>query len=121
MNAATKTAEHLEDLNIEFHETGLAASDGALEIGHGTYGGARLATLRAALGHAARPLDVLKIDIEGGEWAALPELLAECERAVVAHQILVELHSPKLAGFLALAERLEQCGYRLFAKDYNLL
>ncbi len=47
----------------------------------------RLATIAGSLGHTR--IDVLKVDIEGGEYAALPDMLA-C--GIPVGQILIEFH-----------------------------
>ena len=54
-----------------------------------------LQRIRQALGHAAAPLDVLKMDIEGGEWALLEsEVLAPGLRPeALPRQLLFELHT----------------------------
>ena len=54
-----------------------------------------LQRIRQTLGHAAAPLDVLKMDIEGGEWALLEsEVLAPGLRPqALPRQLLFELHT----------------------------
>ncbi len=111
------------------HPTGLAAFDGEMEFaapakerdvnyrpGRGPGIRApvrRLATLAAELGHER--IDVLKVDIEGGEYDALPDVLAA---PVEVSQILIEFHhgqdgipftrTREALGLLAKA------GYRIF-------
>jgi FkbM family methyltransferase len=93
---------------FRFHPIGLAGHDGELELfpprkptsmNYGVLdrgaGSAprvrvpvkRLATLAAELGHER--VDVLKMDVEGAELAALPDVLAS---GVEVGQLLVELH-----------------------------
>jgi FkbM family methyltransferase len=118
-----------------FHPTGLAAHDGTLSFALPRRGSrfnfrpvsepsrrgpavveapvARLATHMRRLGHDH--LDVLKMDIEGGEYAAIDDLLAS--RIPVA-QLLVEFHHhfPGVGiGHTVRAVRaLRQAGYRIF-------
>lgn len=73
----------------------------------------RLDTLRRELG--TRDIDVLKIDIEGGEYAVLRDLLAH---GPLPRQLLVEFHHgqhgvPFAATAQALAG-LRAAGYRIF-------
>ncbi|HEU4560138.1 MAG TPA: FkbM family methyltransferase [Longimicrobium sp.] len=89
-----------------FHPVGVAAHDGTAEFGArstvthytsvaGNDAGAervslpvrRLDTLRAQLGHER--IDLLKLDIEGAEYAVLHDML---EHGVYPDQILVEFH-----------------------------
>lgn len=72
----------------------------------------RLATIARELGHAR--LDVLKIDIEGGEYAALPDVLAS---GIPIAQILVEFHhcydTIPLGRTVAAVQELRRHGYAL--------
>ena len=72
-----------------------------------------LKTLMAGLGHVR--IDLLKLDIEGSEYAVLDQLL---DQKIGVGQILVEYHhqfrdiSPRRTR--ASVERLRQAGYRVF-------
>ena len=119
---------------FEFHRVGLADHDGVgrfkppakagrfnyvsdhpgLELEPGSFVECpvrKLGGLRADLGHDR--IDVLKIDIEGGEYAVLTDVIAE-----LPEQLLIEFHHdmPSI-GFprtqAALAE-LRHAGYRIF-------
>ena len=74
----------------------------------------RLPTILQMLGHAR--IDVLKLDIEGLEYAVIDELLAE---SIAVDQLLVEFHHRWRSVGRAKTERavdlLEQRGYRIFA------
>jgi FkbM family methyltransferase len=77
----------------------------------------RLSTVMKELGHAR--LDVLKIDIEGAEYAVLEDLLAT---GVLPKQLLVEFHhgmgGVALEKTEASLDRLHAAGYRVFdARD----
>ena len=73
----------------------------------------RLANLQAELGHDL--IDVLKMDIEGGEMQSLPDILAN---SPLPGQLLVEFHYnyPEIPydGFLDLVGQLRTAGYRIF-------
>ena len=73
----------------------------------------RLATLMVELGH--RQIDVLKMDIEGGEFAVLDDLLVA---GIPAKQILVEFHhhfrGVGLGATVRAIRALNDAGYRIF-------
>lgn len=85
----------------------------------------RLASILRRLGHDR--IDLLKLDVEGAEYAVLDDLLAS---ELDVGQILVEFHH-RLAGFRpgqtrAALRRLGRAGYRVFhatrrRDDYGLL
>lgn len=72
----------------------------------------RFATLTRELGHGA--VDVLKIDVEGGEYALLPDLL---EHGPHPAQLLLEFHHDRPGFAFADTERairaLRAAGYRI--------
>jgi hypothetical protein len=76
----------------------------------------RLSTLMRQLGHER--IDVLKLDIEGGEYAALEDLLAG---EIVVPQILVEFHHHFPGIGVARTEQairaLRKAGYRIFHRS----
>jgi hypothetical protein len=73
----------------------------------------RLSSLMAELGHDR--IDVLKMDIEGGEYGAIDDFLAA---GVRPGQVLVEFHhnlpGVPFARTLGAIHSLEGAGYRLF-------
>jgi FkbM family methyltransferase len=72
----------------------------------------RLPTIRELLGH--EHIDLLKIDIEGAEYDALDDIVAESARI---NQLVVEFHH-RWSGSPSRTEqaisRIEECGLRLF-------
>jgi len=119
---------------VRFHPTGLAAHDGTLRFAPPRRGSRfnyrplqsdaaatdavvapvrRLATHLRLLGHDR--LDVLKMDIEGGEYAVLDDLLAD---GLPVRQLLVEFHHHFPGVGIDRTERavraLERAGYRIF-------
>jgi len=74
----------------------------------------RLATLMCQLGHSH--LDLLKMDIEGGEYRVIADLVEKSDSPRPA-QILVEFHhnfpAVPLAWTLEAIERLRSAGYRI--------
>jgi FkbM family methyltransferase len=83
----------------------------------------RLSELAAELGHAH--VDILKIDIEGGEMAALTEILSTGILARLAvKQLLVEFHlwdHEHWSSFVRIISQLRQQGYLIFRKEFNPL
>ena len=121
--------------NLHFHPVGLAGHDGAVDFALPRRGSrfnyrapvhlkgmsaetvsapvARLATHMKRLGHEW--IDVLKLDIEGGEYAALDDLLT---RRVPVRQLLVEFHhhfpGACLDRTVAAIDGLRRAGFRIF-------
>jgi hypothetical protein len=112
--------------HIRFHALGLAAANGVVPIG-GACGAAcpvrDLPTLLAALGHAAAVVDILKIDIENMEYAALNDLLWSCRFPPNVRMVLVELHAKTPRSFPLDAQRLflglAHAGFAIYAKEPN--
>ena len=118
---------------FHFHEYGLAAHDGVVRFTAPRKAGAvnyapaatdeggpsvtapvrRLSTLWERLGR--RPVEVLKMDIEGGEYEVLDDLLSS---DVPVRQLLVEFHhhfpSVGLAKTLRAVRMLEAAGFHIF-------
>jgi FkbM family methyltransferase len=116
-----------------FHEYGLAAHDGVVDfvaprkagavnfrpLGRGESSAAvtapvrRLSTIWDQLGRP--PIEVLKMDIEGGEYEVIDDLLSS---AVPVRQLLVEFHhnfpSIGLPKTLRSIQALEIAGFRIF-------
>jgi FkbM family methyltransferase len=80
-----------------------------------------LADLAKSLGHTH--VDIVKIDIEGGEYAALREVLASGTlHTLGVQQLLVEFHfwdDHKFGEFVELLDALKQQGFKLFRKELN--
>ncbi len=118
---------------FHFHEYGLAAHDGVVRFVAPRRAGAvnytpaadgaagalvtapvrRLSTVWDQLGR--RPIEILKMDIEGGEYDVIDDLL---ESGVPVRQLLVEFHhhfpSVGLAKTLRAVRALEAAGFRIF-------
>lgn len=82
----------------------------------------RLATIARSLGHEA--IDLLKIDIEGGEYESLRDMV---EAGVPARQLLIEFHhcypTIPLARTVEAVNLLRRAGFRLFsisARTYEM-
>lgn len=80
----------------------------------------RLATIVELLGHTSRPIDLLKMDIEGAEYAVVADLIDSGLRPV---QLLVEFHHrfERLNSQMTydVLEKLHRIGYRIFAVSSN--
>ena len=119
---------------FSFHSVGLSDQDGEIEffvpnrdhkVNYSSYKSKspdgvtvvcpvkRLTTLANELGH--NNIDVLKMDIEGAEIAAIPNVL---ESGIFVGQMLVEFHynypSISFEHFLDLIRLLRQHGFRIF-------
>jgi FkbM family methyltransferase len=83
----------------------------------------RLSEIAAELGH--KHVDILKIDIEGGEMAALTEILTSGTLAKLSvKQLLVEFHlwdDEHWGSFVKVISRLAEQGYLIFRKEFNPL
>jgi FkbM family methyltransferase len=76
-----------------------------------------------ARAHEHTHIDVLKIDIEGGEFAALKQVLATNTLASLqVNQLLVEFHlldDACFKDFIHIIGMLQKQGYLLFRKEFN--
>jgi hypothetical protein len=79
--------------------------------------------IAAELGHSH--VDILKIDIEGGEMAALTEILASGTLSRLSvKQLMVEFHlwdDDHWGSFVNIISLLSERGYLLFRKEFNPL
>ena len=72
------------------------------------------------LKHQNRQIDILKIDIEGGEYQTFPTIFQSNQRSI-PRQILVEIHLKQRNVTHALFQLLRQNRYVIFNKEPNLL
>lgn len=79
-----------------------------------------ITTVLQMLGHTDRVIDILKIDIEGGEWTSMTPALFECAWPRNIRQILLEMHfrNPRTAESLYMG--LQHAGYTQFHKEPNI-
>jgi FkbM family methyltransferase len=83
----------------------------------------KLDEIARQLGHER--VDVLKIDIEGGEWSAFDDILArDLLRKLHVAQLQVEFHiywfgEAKIGRLKRLIDRLDRLGYVVFHKEMN--
>jgi FkbM family methyltransferase len=81
----------------------------------------RLSEIAAELGHSH--VDILKIDIEGGEMAALTEIIMSGTlKSLSVKQLLVEFHlldDEHWGAFVKIINLLRERGYLLFRKEFN--
>ncbi|CAL6332594.1 unnamed protein product [Bathycoccus prasinos] len=112
---------------FEFHDVGLGGTDGELRIKsrkilwtqktRSVYPVQSLESLMANFGHAW--IDVLKIDIEGGEWNVFAKLCEEA-RPIPATQVQIELHFMGDAkAVLNFFQCMGQKGFRVFSVEPN--
>lgn len=80
-----------------------------------------LADIARSLSH--NHVDILKIDIEGGEFAALLQMLsAQTLLSLQVKQLLVEFHlwdDESFANFVRIIGSLKKQGFLLFRKEFN--
>jgi hypothetical protein len=81
----------------------------------------RLREIAAELGH--RQVEILKIDIEGGEMASLPEIITSGTlESLSVKQLLIEFHlwdDAHWGSFVNIVNLLRERGYLLFRKEFN--
>jgi FkbM family methyltransferase len=80
-----------------------------------------LADLAASFNHST--VDILKIDVEGGEYAALHQLLSSGTlNKLAVKMILIEFHfwnDELFKDFLTLIDGLTEQGYLIYRKEFN--
>ncbi|KAL4232011.1 hypothetical protein ACF0H5_009589 [Mactra antiquata] len=81
--------DHQHSTNVYFHSMGLSNKD---EIINGNWKMRTLKTIKKELGHTDSNISIMKIDIEGGEWTALPEIL-DSGTLLGVKQLIMEFHS----------------------------
>ncbi|KAH9512347.1 hypothetical protein Btru_039268 [Bulinus truncatus] len=105
---------------IHFHALGLDGEDHVTKDGWSLL---TLASIRRLLGHLVTPISALKVDIEGHEWSAVPQM-AESGDLVSVRQLLVEFHvnpagRPSMLAWLTALKALEETGFRRFYAEKN--
>ncbi|KAK3612599.1 hypothetical protein CHS0354_042107 [Potamilus streckersoni] len=109
-----------------FHPIGLAAFDGILNASTKTekrlWEVRKLNTIRSMLNHTKRDIDILKMDVEGSEYASFLEMARSGELKHV-RQICVELHSwakETINEQITVMRTLYEHGFRIFMRERNL-
>ncbi|KAL4226914.1 hypothetical protein ACF0H5_014892 [Mactra antiquata] len=113
----------------KFHSYGLGAGD--IYDTRKKWEKKRLTTIIKELGHSERYIDILKIDIEGDEWSAIPDIIQSGVLFRV-RQLCIEVHygrrqnSNILWGNVTSSEQLKVLkmlytyGFRTFMREHNL-
>uniref|UniRef100_A0A2C9JWP8 Methyltransferase domain-containing protein n=1 Tax=Biomphalaria glabrata TaxID=6526 RepID=A0A2C9JWP8_BIOGL len=83
-----------------------------------------LKEIRRRLGHKSSSIDVIKMDVEGSEWQALPEMIQSGELPGNVKQVLLEYHLGSTLKSVRLAElkvvkNLERIGFKKFYVHKN--
>ena len=75
------------------------------------------------LNHTGRELDILKMDVEGGEYGLVQSMANNQSKAIYPRQILVEvhMHTETKEQVHQFMETLRQYHYVIFHKEPNLL
>ncbi|CAF2079371.1 unnamed protein product [Rotaria magnacalcarata] len=76
-------------------------------------------TIIKSLNHTNRYIDILKIDIEGGEYSFFP-LVFNSSKSLFPRQILIELHPTNVTRVHSFFELLRNNNYVIFSKENNL-
>jgi hypothetical protein len=92
-----------------------------VKFGNGTHpkGSESWETVVGNLGHGNRSIDILKIDIEGGEYDVFPSMLGSTKTSL-PRQILVEIHPKDANDIHKFFEELRAKNYVIFNKEPNL-
>ena len=104
----------------EFHPWGLGTDGVNKTFRGGKYTEMSLLTMYKALGHEGRRINILKIDCEGCEWRAMPEIFSSISRGVLAvDQIQLEVHGTSFSEASALFSAADEAKMRVFHKERN--
>jgi len=128
----TLTAQQKNDMNLflrkfQFHDFGLGSTNGEMRINNrkilwiqktkSIFQVQTLSTIMNNLRH--KWIDVLKIDIEGGEWSVFEKLFEEMKTIPVT-QIQIELHFlGDVKSVLNFFKNIGQRGFRVFSVEPN--
>lgn len=116
-----KLGDHKRSEMIQFYKMGIGIKD---HINNAKWKINTLQTIYKNLGHEGKIIDYLKMDIEGGEWDVLAEILKSGMMPKV-RQLAVEFHWYKttpLNGYrfaVALIKSIEDSGLVRFDSKYN--
>ncbi|OWA51112.1 putative Methyltransferase-like protein 24 [Hypsibius exemplaris] len=117
---------HKRGLRHWFHAWGLGTRINALKP---KWKMLTYAQIRQKLGHEGRPVDVLKLDMEGSEWSFLESTLMDHPSMLDAvDQLIMEIHPEGFEGMQArvirqrslLLHHLEKRGFTLFKSRVNV-
>ncbi|XP_045164955.2 probable methyltransferase-like protein 24 [Mercenaria mercenaria] len=108
---------------INFHLTGLWNSSKTNKYG---WKMKSLDDIRRKLNHEKRVIDVLKIDVEGAEWNALPDMFQSGVLKYVK-QLSIEIHvgernvgDVSVSQQIKILRRLYEHGFHIFMQEHNL-
>ncbi|XP_048739266.2 uncharacterized protein LOC125653733 isoform X1 [Ostrea edulis] len=107
--------DHKHSDHIRFYRVGLGDKNKDIWVGGKKWKIETLKTIQEKLGHTNKRIDMLKIDIEGNEIAALPEMVESGALKNVA-QLCLELHHYYDLGTL---RKLHDIGFRIFWAHQN--
>ena len=118
------------DGTLTYHDAGLIGDDGVALLPKGrdsrkVIPSKNFTAFVDDLGHRARTIDILKVDIEGGEFTAFAHtgLLGKCLEGgaptVPIRQVHLEIHGVEPLPIFQLFEMFFDCGYALVSKEPN--
>lgn len=125
-----KKGAHQHSKLVSFYPLGIGGAAGNTGIWHADSSKIKpsqlhtLNDIRARLHHTEKVIDVLKIDVEGAEWAALQNMIQERQLHNV-RQLIVEFHQfqfetkESLRPVFAILRSLWELGFRVFYTHKN--
>lgn len=99
---------------VSFHRFGITSSGGATAQLHSLPG------VVAELNHTGRVVDIMKIDVEGAEFAVFSDAATREVLRRQVRQVLLEVHYRTEEGTVALARSLTDDGFYVFSKEPNI-
>jgi len=113
-----KRFPHCEIHAFDMNKIGAPIQERLTQIGIITYT-RKITSINESLkiiGKQGKEVALLKIDIEGGEWSVLPQMLKE---GVKVRQMQVEIHTPNEKQFVSLLDEMDNHGWKIFHREFN--
>jgi FkbM family methyltransferase len=104
--------------NAYFHEIGIAGHTGSMDIDGKLYKVSTIKDVMTELGHER--VSVLKMDIEGNEYAAIDALDLSNALKTAIDELLIEFHWRGAPLAVNAFERILRAGFRIFSNEPNL-
>lgn len=102
---------------VHIHDIGLGPTDGKLKFLEKEYDSMTLQSIMKMLGH--KRINVLKIDIDGGEHQIL-DVFSSPTMASAVDELLLEMHFTGIEGVVKIFDNVHRSGFRAFHHEANL-